>query len=325
MEIPGADAREKLVKHPPQDNGKSAGSSDSIATLDLEPEQPAPAFELDPVTNTPDDAGRKFNYIELARKMYSPLGASEEFIKHVAAVRYFRDALASDRGATASEEHRDQALALLAGSVSEALHELVGQKGLQLQMNAAGAMAKSLRELAPEPFDAWVRDQMSSCAHLSAMTAKRSPFDPVAERAIQEGLASGLLAASGVLGVENQIRSFTAILRQTLEADLDIKTVDEQMMLDSALNDFILARQTACQAQNYIAPVPNEEHLEHGLRLLKLARTIDKDFCRALDMIRARSRRRTTKIQVEASAENGAQVAAQVTTAVGSAQVRVAI
>ena len=311
------------MEHPSTDSGGSVGIADPIANPDLEPEQPTQTFELDPEADTPDDPGRKFNYMELSRKMYAPLGAPEEFIKHAAAIRYFGDALATKRGEAASQEHRDQALALLADSVSEALHELVGQKSMA--MNVIGALAKSVRELVPEPFDAWVRDQMSMCTCLRAMAAKRNVSDVVVERRIREGLASGLLMANGVMGIENQIMNFTAIIRQTLEADLDITTVDEQMALDSALNDFILARRIACYAHNYIAPLPTEEHLERGLELMMKARTIDRDFRKSLDMLRARSRRRTTKIQVEASAETGIQVEAETTTAVGSAQVRVAI
>ena len=311
------------MEHLSTDSGGSVGIADPITNPDLEPEQPAQDFELDPEPETPDDTDRKFNYVVLARKMYSPLGASEEFIKHAAAVRYFGDALATKRGEAASQEHRDQAHALLAESVSEVLHELVGQKSME--MNVIGALAKSVRELVPEPFDAWVRDQMSMCTCLRAMAAKRNASDVVVERRIREGLASGLLVANGVMGIESQISNFMAIARQTLEADLDLKTVDEQMELDSILNDFILARRIACFAHNYIAPLPTEEHLDRGLELMMRARTIDKDFRRALDMLRARSQRRTAKIQVEAPADTSVQVAAEATTAVGSAQVRVAI
>jgi len=315
------------MEHPSTDSGESVGIADPITDPDLEPEQPTGDFELEPGTDTADrtNTGKPPNYVKLARRAYSPYGVSEKFITYAAAVHTFCDALASDRGAAASQEHRDEALAHLANSVSLALSELVEHKDMQLQMNAVGAMAKSLRELAPEPYDAWVHDQLSSCTCLGAMTAKRSPFDLKAERAIEKGLEGGRLVACGIMGTESFIMNFTAVLRQTLEADLNVKTVDEQMVLDSALNDFIVARRIACQAQNYIAPSPNPEHLQYGLKLLMQARTVDKDFRRTLDQIRARSQRRTTKILVEASAETGVQVAAETTSSVGSAQVRVAV
>ena len=309
----------------PETSGESVGIADPIMNPDLEPEQPAQVFEHEPGIDVPDGTGHPPSYLQVARGMYGPLGASDDFIRYMAAVHGTREALVSKRSETVSQEHRDQALALLTGSVSEALHELVGQKGLQLQMNQVGAMAKSLRELAPEPFDAWVHDQLSSCTCLGAMTARRSLLDHKAERAIQKGLEDGRLVASGIMGVEDQIMNFTAGLRQSLAADFDLETIDEPLGLDSALNDFVLARRIACQAQNYIAPSPNPEHLERGLKLLMQARTLDKDFRRAINMIRARSQRRTTKIQVEASAEDGIQVEAETTTSVGSAQVRVAV
>ena len=89
------------------------------------------------------------------------------------------------------------------------------------------------------------------------------------------------------------------IARLTLEQDLNIQTVNEQMELDLALTDFITARRISFAAQSLISPAgPRAKDLTEGLKLLTQARTFDKSYQVTIDRMRARNHRRLKTVQV---------------------------
>ena len=105
-----------------------------------------------------------------------------------------------------------------------------------------------------------------------------------------------------MLGVQSQIERFVGIARLPLEADLNVTTVQDQMELDMALDDYIMARQISSMAQSYISPAgPCAKDLTEGLKLIAQAKTHDRSFQKTIDRMRLRNRRnpRTVQLAVE--------------------------
>ena len=133
------------------------------------------------------------------------------------------------------------------------------------------------------------------------VTTRRSRLDPSSEELIDEQLQRGKLAAGAVLNAPAQFENFVGIARLTLEADLNVKTINEQMELDLALNDFITARRISFMAQSLISPSgPTAKDLAEGMKLLLQARTFDKSYQVTIDRMRARNSRRLKTVQVAA-------------------------
>ena len=89
------------------------------------------------------------------------------------------------------------------------------------------------------------------------------------------------------------------IARLTLVHDLNITTIDEQMELDLALNDFIMARRISFMAQSLISPLgPLRKDLGESMKLLAQVQKFDKNFQVTIDRMRARNRRKLKTVQL---------------------------
>lgn len=235
------------------------------------------------------------DYLELAKKVYAHLDAPAKFIRCAAAILVHRDALQDPRCNTNEREamiHEG-----LGACVDAALTELIVDASLRI--NQVSALALEIRALAPEIFDAWVRLQFMVGRPLAMVTAKRNGFDLARERFIEDQLKEGKLAAGAIMSVAPQFENFVGIARLTFEQDLNIQTVDEQLELDLALNNFITARRISFMAQSLISPAgPNAKDLTEGLKLLAQVQKLDKSYQLTIDRMRARNRRKSKTVQL---------------------------
>ena len=96
-----------------------------------------------------------------------------------------------------------------------------------------------------------------------------------------------------------QYENLVGIARLTLEHDLNITTLDEQMELDLALNDFIMARRISFMAQSLISPLGIlRKDLGESMKLLAQVQKYDKNFQVTIDRMRARNRRKLKTVQL---------------------------
>jgi hypothetical protein len=236
-------------------------------------------------------------YLERAEEAYGRLGAPRKFITFAAGILMRRDSLENPRFDTFGRE--TTILGELAACVDAALTELI--VNIALKIDQVAALAFEIRSLAPDVFDRWVTLQFTTGKQLSMVTTRRSRLDPSSEELIDEQLQRGKLAAGAVLNAPAQFENFVGIARLTLEADLNVKTINEQMELDLALSDFITARRISFMAQSLISPSgPNAKDLAEGMKLLLQARTFDKSYQATIDRMRARNSRRLKSVQVAA-------------------------
>jgi len=244
-------------------------------------------------------------YLERAERAYGRLGAPRKFITFAAGILMRRDMLENPRFDTIGREMA--ILGELAACVDAALTELI--VNIALEIDQVAALAFEIRSLAPDVFDRWVNLQFTVGKQLSMVTTRRNRLDPSSEELIEEQLQQGKLAAGAVLNAPAQFENFVGIARLTLEADLNVKTINEQMELDLALNDFITARRVSFMAQSLISPSgPKAKDLAEGMKLLLQARTFDKSYQVTIDRMRARNSRRSKT--VKAAAEKRVTVAA---------------
>ena len=119
------------------------------------------------------------------------------------------------------------------------------------------------------------------------------------EQFIEEQLEEGRLAAGAIMSVATQYENLVGIARLTLEHDLNITTLDEQMELDLALNDFIMARRVSFMAQSLISPVGVlRKDVGESMKLLTQVQKYDKNFQVTIDRMRARNRRKLKTVQL---------------------------
>ena len=238
------------------------------------------------------------DYLARAKQVYGPLGAPRKFMEFAAGIHMRLDALQDPRCDTPEKEtmiHDG-----LASCVDAALTELIVD--ISLEVNQVAALALEIRGLAPEICDRWVRLQFTIGKPLAMLTAKRNSRNIHEELSIEEGLREGRLVAGAITSTAPQFENFVGIARLTLEADLNIKTLDEQMELDLALNDFVQARRISSAAQSLISPAgPVAKDLAEALKLMNQARSFDKSFRVTIDRMRARNRRglRTVELAIE--------------------------
>ena len=204
-------------------------------------------------------------FLERAKKAYGRLGAPRKFITFAAGILMRRDSLENPRFDTFGREMA--ILGELAACVHAALTELI--VNIALKIDQVASLAFEIRSLAPEVFDRWVNLQFTVGKQLSMVTTRRNRLDPSSEEFIEDQLQQGRLAAGAVLNAPAQFENFVGIARLTLEADLNVKTINEQMELDLALNDFITARRVSFMAQSLISPSgPKAKDLTEGMKLL---------------------------------------------------------
>ncbi len=198
---------------------------------------------------------------------------------------------------------------VLSFATNSALAVLAGETLKPIGM--VTALARLVREIAPEEFDAWVDRLFSGGFHLGLVAAVRSPLDFNREQAIEDHLAKGELAAGAYLPVLNHLRTFVGILRVKLEAELGVKTSADQVELDLALESYMNARRIKLMAESLIGPIAKEADAIRGIKLLEEARGHDREFRRMIENLRMRARRHTRTIEVDT--QTG--VAIRVTTA----------
>ena len=236
-------------------------------------------------------------YLEHAKEAYGRLGAPRKFITFAAGILMRRDALENPRFDTLGREMA--ILGELAACVDAALTELI--VNIALEIDQVASLAFEIRSLAPDVFDRWVNLQFTVGKQLSMLTTRRNALDPSSEELIEDLLQRGKLAAGAVLNAPAQFENFVGIARLTLEADLNVKTINEQMELDMALNDFVTARRVSFMAQSLISPSgPSAKNLAEGMKLLLQAKTFDKSYQVTIDRMRARNSRRLKTVQVAA-------------------------
>jgi len=259
------------------------------------PETADPQGAEDPTQDTNIGSKTDSRYLVMAKKAYGPLGAPEKFIDFAAAAHMYRDALKDVKCNTPSRQI--MVCEGLSSCVDAALTELVVD--MSLEINQVSALALEIRGLTPEVFDAWVHLQFTVGRLLAMLTAKRKGSNVSHELHIEEELKEGRLIAGAITSTAPQFENFVGIARLTLEQDLNIKTLDEQMELDLALNDFITARRITFMAQSLFSPAgPRAKDLAEGLKLLNQARTFDKNFQVTIDRIRTRNRRKLKTVQL---------------------------
>ena len=235
------------------------------------------------------------NYLERARAVLTPLGARGRLIEFAAGIHMFLDLLKSPGCNTQKRE----ALAAreLSACVDGALTELVAD--ISLRINQVAALALEVRGQVPDIYDTWVNLQFTIGKPLAMVTARRNAFDLPRERMIEEGIENGKLVLGAVTPTLRQLENLVAIARLTLEAELSVTTVAEQLELDDALSDFIMARRISSAAQSLIRPSgPDKKDLAEALKLIAQAKTFDKAFHRTIDRMRLRNRRRSRTVQV---------------------------
>jgi hypothetical protein len=256
------------------------------------PDDPQGA-ELTQGANSGASAGP--DYLDIAQLKFHGTGAPKHFIEFAAKTHMLCDMLKDERCNTPSREATISEL--LSSAVNSALTELV-VAGL-LEVNQVAALALELRTLAPDVFDEWVKRQFTIGRPLAMMSAKRKGYDLTCEQFIEEQLEEGRLAAGAIMSVATQYENLVGIARLTLEHDLNITTLDEQMELDLALNDFIMARRVSFMAQSLISPVGVlRKDVGESMKLLTQVQKYDKNFQVTIDRMRARNRRKLKTVQL---------------------------
>ena len=249
------------------------------------------------------------DYLAKTKETYKPLGIPDEIIKKIAAVETARAMLLSLRCDTAEREAFCKHL--LSHTTGEVLGTLMEQ--VLTSINATTLIARAVRRLAPDEFDAWVDLQMSNGVCLGMITAVRDFRDVSGEGQIEDNLAEGRLAAASVMPVLSRLTNFVGILRPKLESDLRVRTAADHMELDSAIDSYLIARRLQSTAQSLIAPIPRVKDLAKGLKLLEQAKAYDKAFHASIDRIRTRTQRRDRRIQVGNQTNVAIQVNANMT------------
>jgi hypothetical protein len=235
------------------------------------------------------------DYLDMAKLKFNGTGAPEKFIELAAGLHVFRDALDSPRCNTPSREAtiREGISSLVDGSLTELV------AAISLEVNQVAALALEIRTLAPEAFDAWVKRQFTIGRPLAMMSAKRKALDLARERFIEDQLEKGRLVAGTIMTAAQQYENFVGIARLALEHDLNITTIDEQVELDLALNDFITARRISFMAQSLISPLGLRiKDLGESMKLLAQVQKYDKSFQVTIDRMRARNRRKLKTVQL---------------------------
>jgi hypothetical protein len=124
-------------------------------------------------------------------------------------------------------------------------------------------------------------------------------LDLARERFIEDQLEKGRLVAGTIMTAAQQYENFVGIARLALEHDLNITTIDEQVELDLALNDFITARRISFMAQSLISPLGVlRKDLGESMKLLAQVQKYDKSFQVTIDRMRARNRRKLKTVQL---------------------------
>jgi len=234
-------------------------------------------------------------YLDRAKALLAPRGAPKRFIEFVAGIHMFRDLIRSEecdtpaRAVLAARE--------LSACVEGALTELVAD--MSLTINAVSAFALEIRTLVPEIYDSWVNLQFTIGKPLSMVTAKRNPFDLHREQMIEDGLEEGRLVAGAVTPTLSQLERLVGITRLTLEAELGITTVGEQLELDSAFADFLMARRISAAAESLLRPSGSQQkEFLDALKLKTQAKAFDKAFHKTIDKMRLRNQRRSRTVRV---------------------------
>jgi hypothetical protein len=233
--------------------------------------------------------------LDLAKKIYGPLNAPKKFIKFAAGILMRLNALKDPRCNTHARE-----MLIRGGLVScldAALTELVVD--ISLGIGQVAALALEIRTLMPEVFDEWVNLQFTVSRPLAMVTATRRGGPIPRERFIEEQLKEGRLVAGAVMTEASHLENFVGILRLTLEAELNVNTVNEQMELDLALKDYVLARRFAFTAQSLMPTSgPLLKNLGDNLDLMDRVGKFDRNFQLTIDRMRARNRRKSRTVQL---------------------------
>ena len=284
-----------------QDHTKTDDDLDigEFCELDNHDEHPLPAPDdpqgADLTQGANIGAGADPKYLDIAKQKFHGTGAPAQFIECAAGVHMFCDALKDERCNTPIRETmiRDGLSMFVEGSLTELI------VAVSLEVNQVAALALEIRTLAPEVFDGWVKRQFTIGKPFAMMSAKRKSFDVARERFIDEQLEKGRLAAGAIMIEAAQYENFVGIARLTLEHDLNITTIDEQMELDLALNDFITARRMSFMAQSLLSPLGVlREDLGESMKLLSQVQKFDKNFQVTVDRMRARNRRKLKTVQL---------------------------
>jgi hypothetical protein len=239
-------------------------------------------------TNDPD-------YLDIAKDSYGPLGAPPKFIKFMAGLLMRLDALKDPRCDTHAREMMIRGG--LGLCMDAALAELVTD--ISLGVDRVAALALEIRTLMPEVFDEWVNLQFTVGRPLAMVTAKRKGGPIPRERFIEEQLKEGKLIAGAVMSEASHLENFVGILRLTLEAELNVNTVNEQIELDLALKNYVLARRFAFTAQSLIpSSGPLLKDLGKNLDLMDRVEKFDRNFQLTIDRMRARNRRKSRTVQL---------------------------
>lgn len=249
------------------------------------------------------------NHIDSARRRYKPLGAPDEFIMHIAAMEFARDALQSPRPRTPEAEA--ECKAFLAFETGEALGVLATQ--MVMPISRVTALARAVRALAPTEFDAWVDFQFSNGMPLGLATAKRVLSDLPRENYIEGQRKEGKLGFAAITPVQIHLESFVGILRPRLQAELGAETASEQLDLDAAIDAYLMARRFRLAAESLIAPIPVHADVLKSTRLLEQSQAYDKVFRAMIDRVRTRVQKRTRKVQVGTQMNVTFQVTAPLT------------
>jgi len=290
------------VRHVPGDILEINDEPDNGDCLDLDsneeyprPETADPQGAEDPTQDT--NIGNKMDsaYLVMAKNTYGPLGAPEKFMEFAAGILMHLDGLKDPMCNT--RERQMMICNKLGDCVDMALTDLIAD--MSLEISQVSRLALEIRTLLPEVVDAWVHLQFTVGRPLAMLTSKRKGSNVSQELYIEKELEEGRLIAGTITSMAPQFESFVGIARLTLEQDLNIKTLDEQMELDLALSDFITARRISFMAQSLFSPAgPRAKDLAEGLKLLNQARTFDKNFQVTIDRIRTRNRRKLKTVQL---------------------------
>ena len=268
---------------------------------------PSPSEDTD--DTKPGPQAGKADYFIRTQETYKPLGVSDDIIAKIVAVEAAHEMLLSPRCNTA--ERKDMFQGLLSFATGEVLGALADE--MMAPIGVIMLIAKAVRRLAPNAYDAWVDHQLSNGLCLGMVAAVRNLTDLPRERFIADQLAEGKLAAGSVTPVLGRLVNFVGILRPKLEVDLGVKTVADHLELDSALDAYLIARRIRSMAESLIAPIPERDNAMKGLKLLEQASAYDKASCAKIDRLRTRIQKRERRIQVGAQTNVPIQVSASMT------------
>jgi hypothetical protein len=168
-------------------------------------------------------------------------------------------------------------------------------------------LAVAIRGLVPDCYDTWVDQQLQHGMVLAVMARSRKPG--AAEELLTRQVKAGSMVAQTALGQpDGVLLNFSMIFRHRLIADLKLKTADDLLLLDSALNSFIMARRLAAYASNYLSPSPSEKAFFTGLKLLKEAEKYDKAFQRIIGRLRTQTMTASRGVQILAGSGSAVQI-----------------